>query len=168
MKRKPGSDSSSAVQLTPRIMGTTFEYPQAALSLKLVMTSLPDILSAHHHFPSPQTQRSWACIFVIIVQPCRLVPFGPSELWPLGRRLLVGQWPCQLPSMTFQPDPRSFSRSWIMVSWTMVSWTWFTCHRSSELPFAVLTLIMAHCVFQNFKVCITTPFTMSPSKSGVL
>jgi CDK inhibitor PHO81 len=62
-------DQSSAVKLIPRIVGaTTFEYPQAASSLKLVMASLPDKSSAHHTVALPLMAKTHLQVFTFQLQ----------------------------------------------------------------------------------------------------
>jgi CDK inhibitor PHO81 len=62
-------DPASAIQLIPRIVGTTtFEYPQAAPSLKLVMTSLRDASSAHHAVSLPLKRKDSVQVFTFQLQ----------------------------------------------------------------------------------------------------
>ncbi|KAF8591564.1 hypothetical protein K439DRAFT_907881 [Ramaria rubella] len=63
------NSDTSAIQLIPRIVGTTtFEYPHAAPSLKLVMTSLPDTSSAHHAISLPLKRKDSIQVFVFQLQ----------------------------------------------------------------------------------------------------
>lgn len=63
------SDPACAIQLIPRIVGTTtFEYPQAAPSLKLVMTSLRDTSSAHHAVSLPLKRKDSVQVFTFQLQ----------------------------------------------------------------------------------------------------
>ncbi|KAF8529169.1 cyclin-dependent protein kinase inhibitor [Hysterangium stoloniferum] len=69
VKGDSDSDQSSAIHLIPRIVGArTFEYPQAAPSLKLVMASLPDKSSAHHTIAFPLTSKSHLQVFTFQMQ----------------------------------------------------------------------------------------------------
>ena len=69
VKRSSESDPTSAIQLIPRIVGTTtFEYPQAAPSLKLVMTSLRDTASAHHAVSLPLKRKDSFQVFTFQLQ----------------------------------------------------------------------------------------------------
>ena len=64
VKEDSAPDPASAIQLIPRIVGTTtFEYPQAAPSLKLVMTSLHDTSSAHHAVSLPLKRKDSVQVF---------------------------------------------------------------------------------------------------------